>query len=198
MRRFSLLALLVVVALVVAGCGKAPDARIEQATAAFQAAEAAGAAEYAPDAWSRAKQAMDRMRAEVDAQGRRLGFLRNYGKAGTLAEEATRTAKQAAEEAGRKRGQLAGEITALIADVRKMLRSAEARLATLPRTRGLDPAALKSTLDMAGRQLDQAQADLDAGRLDNAMAVASQARDAIAQVFKDVERATGQPLSRKR
>lgn len=198
MKRFSLLAFLVVVALVMAGCGKAPDARIEQAAAAFQAAEAAGAAEYAPEAWNRAKQAMDRMKAEVDAQGRRLGFLRNYGKAGALAEEAMRAAKQASEEADRRKEQLAGEITSLIADVRNMLQSAEARLAAIPRTRGLDPAALGSTLDTAGRQLVQAQADLDAGRLDNAMAVASQARDAIAQVFKEIERATGQPPSRKR
>ncbi len=198
MKRFSLFALLVAAMVIVVGCGKPPETQIQQAKAAYQAAEAAGAPQYAPEAWGRAKQAMDRLNAELDAQGKKSGLLRNYGRARTLADETLRLAKQAATDAGKKKDQLASDAAALIGEAKQLLQSAETRLAALPRVRGVDAAALRATLASARQQIDLAQADLDAGRFDDAQAKGAQARDAITRVLREIERVTGQSPSKKR
>jgi len=198
MKRFGLFALLIVMILAVAGCGKAPDTKLAQATAALQAAEAAGAPQYAPDAWDRAKQAVDKMKAELAAQGKRFALFRNYGKVTALAGDALRMANQALADVDAKKKQLSGEVTATLAELGKSLESARSQLSKLPRMKGLDAAALRSALSAAGRQLDQARTNLTAGAFDRAMAVASQAREAITKVLKAIEKATGAPPSRKR
>jgi hypothetical protein len=198
MKRLGLFALLIVLVLAAIGCGKAPDAQAGQATAALQAAEDAGAPQYAPDAWGRAKQTVDRMRAEIAAQGKRFGLFRGYGKARSLAAEALKLANQALADADAKKKQLGSEATATIAELAKSLESARSQLSKLPRIRGLDASALKSELSAAGKQLDQARKNLTAGAFDKAMAVASQAREAITKVLRAIEKATGVPVSRKR
>ena len=198
MKRLGLLAVMMVMVLVVVGCGKAPDAKLAQATAALQAAEAAGAPQYAPDAWDRAKQAVDKMKAELAAQGKRFALFRNYGKVTALAGDALRLANQALAGADAKKKQLSSEVTATLAELGKSLESARSKLSKLPRMKGLDAAALRSALSAAGRQLDQARTNLAAGAFDRAMAVASQAREAITKVLKAIEKATGAPPSRKR
>jgi hypothetical protein len=198
MRRWKLLGLLLVVALLGAGCGKPPEAQLEKATAALKAAEAAGAPQYAPDAWGRAKLAVDRMRTELEKQGKRFALFRSYGKVRTLAGDAVRLAEQALTDANAKKTQLRGEVTSMIAEIDASLAAARNQLSRLPRTKGLDAASLRSTLNEAGRQLDQARADLNAGAFDRAMQVAAQARDGITRVFKAIEKATGIPASRKR
>jgi hypothetical protein len=196
MKRLFLLALSILVLLVLAGCGKAPDAQMKQATAALQAAEAAGAPQYAPDSWSRAKQAVDQMKAELDKQNKRFALFRSYGKVKTLAAQAVQLAEKALADANTKKTQLRNEVTATIADLYKSLDSARRQLARLPRIR--NGAALKSSLNTAERQLGQARADLAAGALDNAMAVAAKARDAINNVLKAIEAATGGSKARKK
>jgi uncharacterized membrane protein len=86
----------------------------------------------------------------------------------------------------------------LLAELDDSLQSARRQLAAVPRSRGLDAASLRSSLNAAGRQLDQARDNLSAGALDSALAVAAQAREAINGVFRAIERATGLPASRKR
>ena len=198
MKRLSLLALLIVMAILIAGCGKAPDAQLEQASKALQAAEAAGAPQYAPEAWKRAKEAADRMKAESEAQGKRFALFRNYGKVRTLAEQAARLSEQALADANSRKTQLRGEVSALIAELDTSLESARSQLYRVPRSKGLDVASLRSSLNGAGRQLDQARSNLAAGALDSAMAVAAQAREGINGVLRAIERATGIPASKKR
>jgi hypothetical protein len=198
MKKLGLLALSLLMASILVGCGKAPDAQMQQATSALQAAEAAGAPQYAPEAWNRAKEAVDRMKAELEAQGRRFSLFRNYGKVKTLAEQATRLSEQALADANSRKTQLRGEVTALLAELDASLESARAQLARVPRSRGLDTASLRSSLNSAGRQLDQARSNLAAGALDSAMAVAAQARNAINGVLRAIEKATGLPASKKR
>jgi hypothetical protein len=198
MKRLSLLALLTVIASIIAGCAKAPDAQLEQASNALQEAEAAGAPQYAPEAWNRAREAVERMKAEREAQGGRFALFRNYGKVKLLAEQAARLSEQALAEANSKKTQLRGEITALLAELDASLESARSQLSKVPRSRGLDTASLRSSLNAADRQLDQARSNLAAGALDSAMAVAAQARTGITGVLKAIEKATGLPASKKR
>jgi hypothetical protein len=198
MKRLGLFALLIVMVLAVSGCSKPPDSQMQQATAALQAAEAAGAPQYASDAWNRAKQAVDQMKAELSAQDKRFALFRNYGKVTALAGDALRLAKQALADADAKKKQLGSEVTATLAELGKSLESARNQLSRLPRIKGLDAGALKAALSAAGRQLDQARTSLSAGAFDKAMAVASQAREAITKVLRAIEKATGAPPSRKR
>jgi hypothetical protein len=198
MKRLSLLALLIVMAALIAGCGKAPDAQLEQASKALQAAEDAGAPQYAPEAWNRAKETADRMKAELEAQSKRFALFRNYGKVRTLAEQAARLSEQALADANSRKTQLRGEVTAMIAELNASLESARSQISRVPRSKGLDAASLRSSLNAAGRQLDLARSNLAAGALDSAMAVAAQARDAINGVLRAIERATGIPASKKR
>ncbi len=198
MKRLGLFALVIVCVLGVAGCGKAPDAQLAQATTTLKAAEAAGAPQYAADAWGRAKQAVDRLKAEVEAQGKRFSLFRGYGKARSLAEEALKLANQALADANAKKRQLGEEVTATIAGLAKSLESARSQLSKLPRIRGLDATALKAQLAAAGTQLDQARKSLTAEAFDKAMALASQAREGITKVLTAIEKATGVPVPRKR
>ncbi len=198
MKRLGLLALAIVLAAIVAGCGKPPEAQVEQANKALQAAEEAGAPQYAPEAWGRAKEAAERMKAELDAQGKRFALFRGYGKARSLAGEAVRLSEQALADANSRKTQLRGEVTALLAELSESLASARSQLAAVPSGKGLDKASLRSSLNAAGRQLDQARSNLAAGAVDSAMAVAAQARDAITGALRAIERATGLPASRKR
>jgi hypothetical protein len=144
-----------------------------------------------------AQQAMDRLEAELAAQTKKFGLFRNYGQARTLAEAALKAADQAKAEAQAQK-KLGADAETAVADLRRLLQSARNRLAALPRTRGLDAAGLRAMLDSAGRQLDRAQADLAAGRFDEAMATASQARGTVSKVLTTIEKATGGAASKKR
>jgi len=196
MKRLYLLGLSILVVLLFVGCGKAPDAQLKQATAALQAAEAAGAPQYAADAWSRAKQAVDQFKAELDKQAKRFGLFRSYGKARTLAAQALKLSDQALADANSKKAQMRSDVTGMIGDITASLESASKQLARLPRIK--NAAALKSSLNTAAGQLDQARKDLAAGALDNAQAVAAKARDRITSVLKAIEAATGGSKSRKK
>jgi hypothetical protein len=198
MKKLSLLAILLVTAIILVGCGKAPDTQVKQATSALQAAEAAGAPQYASEAWNRAKEAVDRMKAELEGQNRRFSLFRNYGKVKALAGEAIRLSEQALADANSRKTQLRGEVTSLLAELEDSLASARSQLSRVPRSKGLDAASLRSSLNAAGRQLDQARSNLAAGALDSAMAVAAQARQTINGVLRAIEKATGLPASKKR
>ncbi len=198
MKKLSLLTLSLVMAAILVGCGKAPDPQIKQAANALQTAEAAGAPQYAPEAWKRAKEAVDSMKAELQAQDRRLSLFRNYGKVKKLAVEAVRLSEQALADANSRKTQLRAEVTNELAQLDASLASARSQLTRVPRSKGLDTASLRSSLNAAGRQLDQARSNLAAGAVDSAMAVAAQARDAINRVLRAIEKATGLPASKKR
>ena len=198
MKRPGVLALLIVMVLAVAGCGKAPDTLSKQATAALQSAEAAGAPQHAPDSWDRARKAVDQMKAAIDAQAKRFSLFRSYAKASALAADALRLAQQALSDANAKKTQLGGEVNATLSELTALLQSARNQLARLPRIRGMDAAGLRSELNAAGSLLDQARAKLGDEAFDSALATASRAREAITKVLRAIEKATGGSKSRKR
>jgi hypothetical protein len=198
MKKLGLLALSIVLAAVFTGCGKPPDAQLQQAANDLQAAKEAGAPQYAPEAWNRATAAAERMKTELESQGRRFRLLRSYRQVRILAEQASRLAGQALAEANSKKTQLRGELTAMIDELDASLKSARSQLSRVPRSKGLDTASLRSSLNAAGRQLDQARSNLGSGAYDSGLAVAARAREAINGVFRAIERATGLPVSKKR
>jgi DNA repair exonuclease SbcCD ATPase subunit len=198
MKRFVVVVLSVVVTLLVISCAKLPEAEIDQAGTALAAAEAAGAQKYAPDAWNRAKQAMERLNAELSAQDQKFRLLRNFKTAGTLAEDAMNAANQAKAEAEKKKAQLRADITKLIADVKNYLQSARTQLSGLPWTAAVNTANLRSRLDAAEGLLEKAQSEMVAERFDSAMASAGDARDSVVGVLRTIEQAAPRPAVKKR
>ena len=198
MKRFHVFAAAFVVAVLVSSCAKTPEEQIQQAGSALEAAEAADAQRYAPDAWSRAKQSMDRLNAELSAQEEKFRLFRNFKTAKSLADEAVSAANQARAEAENKKAQLRAEITKMIADVKASMQSARNQLSGLTAAAALSATSLRSKLDEAGRLLDKAQLEMDGQRFDSAMASASEARDKIVEVLRTIERAVPRPAVKKR
>ena len=198
MKRFHVFAAAFVVAVLVSSCAKTPEEQIQQAGSALEAAEAADAQRYAPDAWSRAKQSMDRLNAELSAQEEKFRPFRNFKTAKSLADEAVSAANQARAEAENKKAQLRAEITKMIADVKGSMQSARNQLSGLTAAAALSATSLRSKLDEAGRLLDKAQLEMDGQRFDSAMASASEARDKIVEVLRAIERLVPRPAVKKR
>lgn len=198
MKRFIVLAFPIAVILIVASCARPPGPQTEQAEAALEAAEAAGAQKYAPDAWNKAKQAMERMNAELAAQDKKFSLFRTFKKARTLAEEATTSANQAKVEADKNIAKLRSDVTTMIAELKSTLQSARTQLSRLPSSTAVGTANLRSRLNEAGRLLDQAQAELNAEQIDSAMASTGGARENIMSVLRAIEQATERPAAKKR
>jgi len=198
MKRFYIFAIAIAVAVLVSSCAKTPEEQIQQAGAALESAEAADAQRYAPDAWGRAKQSMERLNAELSAQEEKFRLFRNFKTAGTLADEAVSAANQARAEAENKKAQLSAEITKMIADVKGSLQSARNQLSGLTVTAALSITGLRSKLGEAERLLDKARLEMDGQRFDSAMASASEARDKIVEVLREIERAAPRPAVKKR
>ena len=57
-------------------CANAPQASIDEAKNALEAAREAGAEEYAPEAWQGAQDALTSAMTEVEAQNERFALLR--------------------------------------------------------------------------------------------------------------------------
>jgi hypothetical protein len=198
MKRLIGTAFSIVAAVLLVSCGKPPETDIQQAADALAAAETAGAPEYAPDAWSQAKQSMERLNAELASQDHRFRLLRNFSRARRLAGEVTNSANQAAAEAGRRKAELRTEVAGMIAEVRSSLRSARAQLSALSGSRALNITDLRSKLDRAEGLLNRAQSDMDAEQFDSAMAGAGQAREDVVDVLRAIERVSPRPAVKKR
>lgn len=177
-----LLALVAAVAL--AGCAKPPQEAIAAGEQAQQAAQAAGAPEYAPDAMNAVIEAKAALDAELAAQGEKMSLTRSYTHAGELAAAYQTAAEQASAAATAGMEQAKQEATTLIADGRIALDEAAALLASAPRGKGsaADLAALRTDLDAAGATLTEADTALASGMYLDARAKATSAREIIDRV----------------
>jgi hypothetical protein len=198
MKRLAFLGLLVVAALLMAACGKPPEAQIQESRDALRLAEQAGAPKYAPEAWTKALEARQALDAELESQNGKLSLFRNYNKAGRLAAQLSEAAGEAAAAATRRTVELRTELSATIGELRNLLQTARSRVAALPRTAAVSIAGLRARLSSAGERIDQAQRSLDGSSYDEAMARTSEARDLIREVLRSVESATPQAPSKKR
>ena len=198
MKRLIILGFAVLGVLALVGCGKPPDALSKQATSALQVAQDAGAPEYAPDSWDRAKKSVEQMKAAIDAQGKRFSLFRSYRKANALAADALRLAQQALSDVSAGKKQLGDEVTATISELAALLQSARNQLSRLPRIRGLNASALRSELNAAGGLLDLARTKQADQAFNSALETASRAREGITKVLRDIEKATGGSKSKKR
>lgn len=197
MNRNSLFWLPIVIVLVLSGCAKPPESEIERAKSTLGQAESEGAAQYAPDAWNRAKQAMENLDKELRDQDGKFALIRRYQRAESLAAEAVRLAESARSQVVQTKAGIRDDVATAIADAARLLESARSRLAAIGRASGLNAAALGARLDTAAQRINRARSELDAEGFANAATTVEEARRLIQEVLSTIEQAV-QPPSKKR
>ncbi len=179
------------IALFSVSCAKEPTEAVTAARTALDAAKTAGAADYAPAAFSEAQTALASLDAELKAQGEKFTLTRSYTKAAELATAAKAAADKAAAEAVTGKEAMKTEATNLIAQVRTQLETTKQLLAKAPKGKGsaADIEALKS--DVAGVEASLGEMDtaLSGGQYKEAKVKAEAAKASLEKVAADVQAA---------
>lgn len=195
-KRVSLI--LVALALfVVLGCSKAPDNEMKAGETAMQAAVAAEAEQYAPDAYRAAVDTMNAANAAKAEQDSKWSLFRKYGKAAELYASAEALAEKAATAAQEEKDKVRQEVADLIAQTDSTLANAAAAVAKAPRAKGskADIELIKSDLASVQAAFSDARADFDRGQYlvarTKVQTVAERAAGLIAEVQKAKSRQAG-------
>lgn len=136
MRNRSLLAgLLAVVALGITACAKAPEQAIQAGSAAMDAAQAAGAEIYAPDALQKAQDLLNQAEAEKMAQDEKFVLFRSYKDSEALYNQAKAEFDAASQAAAAGKEQAKADATAAIDGAKAAVAAAREALGKAPRTK---------------------------------------------------------------
>ena len=136
MRNRSLIAgLLAVVALGITACAKAPEQAMQAGSAALEAAQAAGAEIYAPDALQKAQDLLNQAEAEKKAQDEKFVLFRSYKDSEALYNQAAAEFGAASAAAAAAKEQARVDATAAIDGAKAAVTAAREALATAPRTK---------------------------------------------------------------
>ena len=186
-----------VAALSLTACAKPPAEAISAAEQAQQAAVAAGADEYSPEAMNAVTEAKAALDAEIAAQAEKMSLTRSYKRAEELAAAYKTAGDQAAAAAVAAKEQAKNEATTLITEGRMALDEATAMLASAPRGKGsrADLAAMQADLEAAGMSLTEAETSLANGMFLDARSKATSAKEAIQRVKDAVTQAQAARLN---
>ena len=188
----------VVVTLAVVGlnaCSKAPQAAIDQAQNALQAAAKAEAATYAPDAWEAAQEAINLATAEVEVQNAKFALTRSYKDASQMLAAAQESAMAAQEAAVAGKEAMAVVVADGIVSIEANLANADSLLAALAtcrkRPKGFagDIEIMRGNVDGLRSQLVDVQATADDGDYFEAGAMADGLLEGLDAVVTDLESA---------
>lgn len=180
-----------VLTLGIAGCAQAPTNDVDAAKRALGEAEQASAVDYAPAAWSAAKDAEAKLDAELEAQKENWALLRSYSAAQQLARQVKSEAERATKEAAVAKGQARTDAEALMAQAREAHGRVQAALRTAPRGKGTeaDLASLRSDTSSIDGTLQEMQQLFDAGDYLGAKTKAQSAIDAAKRIEAEIEQA---------
>ena len=186
-----MLPLLLGLAMIAVGCAKPPQADIQAAKAAVDAARQAGADDYAKTSLKEAEDANAALDAELQAQEKKFALFRSYKQATTLAADVKAKAEKAATDATAGKEQAKNEATQLITEAKKMRDEANGLLANAPAGKGskADIDAMKSDLQGVETQIAAADQAFNEGRYIEAKTKASAAKSAAETVKTAVQNA---------
>jgi len=179
------------VALLTAACAKEPTEAVTAAKAALDAAQAAGAADYAPASLGEAETAAQALQAELKAQADAFALTRSYKKAEELAADAKAKAEKAASDAAAGKEAAKAEATTLIANVKTTAEAVKQLLDKAPKGKGsaADIEAMKA--DLAGIEASVADMDtaFEGGAYKDAKVKAEAAMQGLDKIKSDIEAA---------
>jgi len=165
-KRLSVVVLATFVLLALAGCSKPPEMEMQSANAAFEAARAAEAEAYVPDAYRAAMDSLNAAMAMKQEQDGKFALFRSYGKSKAMFVKADAMAKQVSQDAAAEKEKVKNEVTALLTEAKTALDAADAAFAKAPKGKGT-----KADLELIGADLnatkaayDDATNDFNAGR----------------------------------
>jgi hypothetical protein len=189
MRSLKFLVITLGLALTVTACGAPPQADLDAAKAAVDAAVTAGAGEYAAASMKAVEDAQAALDAELKAQ--EGNWLKSYTKAKELATAVKTAGEKASADAAAGKETAKNEATTAIADAKTLLTDAQALLDKAPKGKGTaaDIEAMKADLVTAGTNITDAEAALAAGTFLDAKAKAEAAKTAAGGVKTAVETA---------
>ena len=163
------------------GCGSPPQAELDSAQAALDAAKQAQADVYAPDAYTRAKNSLADARAKVEQS--------DYEAAKTSAVQAKEQAEQALSLAGTNKQQMMVEAQNIANRVSTGLGDARTALDGAPRGKGADDDLdqLRADLGQAEASLSGARNSLNGGNAKSALEQAKSADNKLSSVQSAVQ-----------
>jgi len=165
-KRVSLaLAALFLLALI-AGCSKAPEAEMQAANQAIEAARTAEAEAYAPAAWRTAQDTLQAANAAKTEQDGKFALFRSYGKSKDMFVAAQTLANAASAAAETEKEKVKNEVIGLLSQAKAGIDAATAALAKAPK--GKDTKAelelIKADLDGLTPAYADAEADFNGGK----------------------------------
>lgn len=186
---FALAAL--VVAAFVAGCSEVPTQQVQDAEAALQAVEGAGAAQYAPEELTAVNEAMGKLKAELAVQADKPSLLRRYGTATELALAVRQTSDAALTEVEAAKQRAHDAAQARIEAAAGLLEVVRPMLANAPRGKGSEADLKLLEADLMGVEmtLGTAREALAAGDLVAADARAAAAETSLGDIKAAIETA---------
>ncbi|HOC44164.1 MAG TPA: hypothetical protein PKJ99_14200 [Thermoanaerobaculales bacterium] len=194
-RRVMVAVGLVLAMIGLAACAKPPQAAIDQAKAALDAAGQSEAATYAAQAWDTAQQSMNAANAEIEAQAQKFALFRSYKKANELLAIAQQDAAAAQSAAIEGKAAARAEVEQAIAGLEASFAQADAALAALDtcrrRPKGFksDLEMLKGNVDGLRGQLANVQSTAAAEQYLQAKTLAAELAQQVATVLTDLESA---------
>jgi len=131
----SIFVLVVIVALTALfiGCAKPPQAEVDAAKAALEAAKAVEADRYVASAFKAAKDSLNAATAEIEVQNGKFALTRNYKKAAALLTAAVQLANDAKDKTAAKKEEVKAEATQLVTDLQTALADAKKLIKKAPR-----------------------------------------------------------------
>jgi ElaB/YqjD/DUF883 family membrane-anchored ribosome-binding protein len=136
LKRFALILAALTLLAVMVGCSKAPEAEIQRANSAQQAAQLGEAEIYVPDAYRAATDTLNNAMALKQEQDSKFALFRSYGKAKEGFVAAENMFNNAATEAGVEKEKVRVQVAQMLIDAKAVLDSANTALAKAPRGKG--------------------------------------------------------------
>jgi hypothetical protein len=177
--------------LVLTGCAKPPEAELQQAKGALEAATTPDVESYAPESLAAARNAMTEVDIELKAQEERMALTRDYEKTKELTAKAEQAAKKAVSDAVAEKQRVREETEALILAVRQSVEEVKAMLDSMPTGKGTaaDIAAIRADVASAEQELASLDASLQEGNYLEAKAKAESLQQITQDTRTEIERA---------
>ena len=115
------------------GCAKVPQADLDAAKAALDAAKSAEVDRYLPELFNAVKDSLDSATAEIEKQNSKFALFRSYKKAKELLAKVTADANDAVAQVAAKKEEVKTEVEGLMAQVAPAVENVKGLMKKAPR-----------------------------------------------------------------
>jgi chromosome segregation ATPase len=150
MRTFLIVSFTVILALMLVGCAKYPQADIDAAQAALNAAKQAEADRYVPDMYNAAQKTLNDALALADKE--KQAWFSNYDEALKLLTSAKEAADNSANAVAAKKEEVKKEAEDLLAKIPDQVKQAKKMWQKAPRGKGTREALASIKADIEGQE----------------------------------------------